>query len=368
MSDRSSLVQHALEEEGLDAVILAAPPNFAYVCGFRANPHERLIALVVPREGAGRLVCPSLEEEAARIATGGAVELLVWRDEDGPVDALRRALAGVDGRVGIEKQYLSVANAELAATAAPSATFSACDKLLGRLRVVKSEDEIASLRRAAAIVDRVVEHIGTIARPDVSEGELAAECAQRLRAEGGDALAFEPLILTGARAALPHGRSGPTRLAAGDLLVVDIGVTVDGYAADITRTFVVGGFGDDRQREVFDLVHAAERAGIDAARAGAPARAVDDAARTTIAAGGYGPNFIHRTGHGLGLETHEPPYLTATNDEPLEPGMVLTVEPGVYIEGWGGIRIEDDVVVREEGPEVLTRAAIALAATIGAEA
>jgi Xaa-Pro aminopeptidase len=365
MSDRSSLVQDAMELAELDALLLAAPPNVAYVCGFHANPHERLIALVVQRSGGMRLVCPSLEEEAARSATDETVELFVWRDEDGPSEALGRALAGVGARVGIEKQYLSVANAELAAAAATSASFTGCDQVLAGLRVVKSEEEIASIRGAASIVDRVVEYIGAVARPGVSEGELAAECSQRLRVEGGDALAFEPLILTGARAALPHGHSGATRLTEGDLLIVDIGVTVDGYSADISRTFVVGGSPDERQREIFDVVHAAERAGIAAVRAGAPARAVDEAARKVITEAGYGPNFIHRTGHGLGLEGHEPPYLTATNDEPLEPGMVLTVEPGIYIEGWGGVRIEDDIVVREHAPEVLTQAAIGLAAPAG---
>src|SRR5436190_3671874 len=356
MTDRSSRVQAVMEEAQLDALLLAAPPNVAYVSGFHVNPHERLVALVVPRSGGLRLVCPSLEEEAARAATGGKVELLVWRDEEGAGGALARALAGAGERVGVEKRYLSVGNAELAAASAPPATFSGCDELLARLRVVKSEDEIASIRRAAAIVDRVVEHMGTLAEPGASEGELAAECSLRLRLEGGDSLAFEPLVLTGPRSALPHGHPGATRLAEGDLLIVDIGVTVDGYAADITRTFVVGGSPDERQREIFELVHAAERAGIEAVRAGEPTCAVDDAARRVIAEAGYGPNFIHRTGHGLGLEVHEPPYATATNEEPLEPCMVLTVEPGIYIEGWGGVRIEDDVVVREHGPDVVTQA------------
>jgi Xaa-Pro dipeptidase len=367
MNDRSSRVQAAIEEAQLDALLLAAPPNLAYVSGFHVTPHERLVALVVPRSRGLRLVCPSLEEEAARTATGGQVELLVWRDEDGPAEALARALSGAGARVGIEKRYLSVADAELAATAAPSATFAACDELLSRLRIVKSEDEIYSIRRAAAIVDRVVEHIGALAEPGASEGELAAECALRLRAEGGDALAFEPLVLTGPRSAMPHGQPGPTPLADGDLLIADIGVTVNGYVADITRTFVVGGSPDERQREIFELVHAAERAGIEAVRAGDPARAVDEAARRLITEAGYGPNFIHRTGHGLGLELHEPPYATSTNEEPLEPGMVLTVEPGIYIEGWGGVRIEDDVVVRAGGAEVLTQAAIGLPAPLGVE-
>ena len=366
MNDRPARMQSALEEAQLDALLVAAPANVGYLCGFHANPHERLIALVVPRAGEPQLVCPSLEEEAARSAVAPEVVLHVWRDEDGPAHALAAALAGAGGRIGIEKSYLSVANFELAAASAPAARFDGCDDVLAGLRVIKSEDEIAALRRAAAIVDRVVERIGSIAVPGVSEAELAAEAALQLRAGGGDALAFDPLVLTGARSALPHGHPGSTRLADGDLLIVDIGVVVDGYAADITRTFVVGGTPDERRREIFDVVHAAERAGIEAVRAGARARDVDAAARTVIADAGYGAAFIHRTGHGLGLEVHEPPYLTASNEEALEPGMVVTVEPGIYLEGFGGVRIEDDVVVRADGPEVLTHAPIGLSVGVGA--
>jgi Xaa-Pro dipeptidase len=367
MTDRTNLLRDALAAAGLDAALVAAPPNVAYLCGFHANPHERLIALVVPREGEARLVCPSLEEEAARAAVDGRVALEVWYDHQGPAEALRRALADAGSRLGIEKRYLTVANAELAASTLPAATLLACDDVLGRLRAVKSEDEIEAHRRAARVVDAVVEQLGALAVPGVSEAELSDECIRRLRAEGGGAAAFEPLILTGPRSALPHGHSGPTRIAEGDLVIIDIGVSVDGYAADITRTFVAGE-PDERQREIFELVHEAERAGIDAVRAGAPARAVDDAARQVIADAGYADRFIHRTGHGLGLEVHEPPYLTATSDEPLEAGMVATVEPGIYIEGWGGVRIEDDVVVREGEAEVLTSATVALGAPAEARA
>ncbi len=368
MTDRSTLVQAAMEPAGLDVLVVAAPANIAYICGFRANPHERLIALVVPRQGELRLVCPSLEEEAARTAVDGRVRLHVWRDEQGPADALASALAGTGGRVGIERRYLSVANAELVATATPTASFAAGDELLARLRAVKTEEEIGAVRRAAAVVDRVVAQLAAAATPGSSEADLATECTRRLRAEGGESLAFEPLILTGPRSALPHGQPGPTPLAEGDLLIVDIGVAVDGYCADITRTFVVGSEPDDRQREVFETVYAAQRAAVDAARAGVKAQEVDGAARRVIADAGYGANFIHRTGHGLGLEVHEPPYLTATSGELLEPGMVVTIEPGIYVEGWGGVRIEDDVVIREGGAEVLTRAPISLSVTEGTPA
>jgi Xaa-Pro dipeptidase len=368
MTDRLMQARAALEPAGLDALLVAAPPNLAYLCGFRTEPHERLIALVVPRAGEPRLVCPSLEEEAARAAVDGWAELEVWRDDEGPAGALARALADAGARIGIEKSYLSVAYAELAAEAVPGASFAACDELLARLRAVKSELEIESVRRAAGIVDRVVGQLARAAAPGMTEADLAAECAHLLRAEGGESLPFEPLILGGARSALPHGRSGPRPLSAGDLLIVDIGVTVDGYCADITRTFVVGAEPDSRQREVFEVVRAAQQAGVEAARAGGPARTVDDAARAAIVEAGYGSSFVHRTGHGLGLEVHEPPYLTATNDEPLEPGMIVTVEPGIYLEGWGGVRIEDDVVVREGDPEVLTSAPITLSTGEGAGA
>jgi Xaa-Pro dipeptidase len=359
MTDRSAVVRDLADATGLDAVLLAAPPNIAYACGFRVTPHERLVALVVPRQGEARLVCPSLEEEAARAALDGRADLCVWRDEEGPADALARALGGVGPRIGIEKRYLSVANAELAAAAVPGVSLIGCDEPIARLRAVKSDDEVDAIRRAAAIVDRVVEELTSAAAPGTTEAELAAEGARLLRSAGGDSLPFAPLILTGRRSALPHGEPGPTALAEGDLLICDIGVTVDGYAADITRTIAVGD-ADERQREIFEVVYTAERAGIAAARAGARASAVDAAARSVIADAGYGSDFIHRTGHGLGLEVHEPPYLTATNDEPLASGMVATVEPGIYVEGWGGVRIEDDLVVREGEAEVLTKAPIAL--------
>jgi Xaa-Pro aminopeptidase len=354
-------LQEAVADGGFAGLLLVSPTNLAYVSGFRANPHERMIALLVPPSGPLRLVCPSLEQESARASLPAGSVLEIWRDEEGPGSALGRALEGIDGTLGVEKRVLSVAFFELAQLVAPANTrFVACDEVLAGLRVRKSESEIATLRQAAAVVDTVVTQLAALALPRMREQELAAECARLLRAEGGEALPFDPLILTGPRSALPHGQPGAAELAEGDLLICDIGVSVDGYFADITRTTVVGGAPDARQQQLFALVHAAQRAGIAAARAGAPCSAVDAAARQVIAAAGYGANFIHRTGHGLGLEVHEPPYLTAENSQRLEPGMVITVEPGIYIEGYGGIRIEDDLVVGLEGAELLTHAPISL--------
>ncbi len=356
-TERRAEVQAQMADEGFDALLLCAPADMAYVAGFRPTPFERLIAIVVPREGPLRALVPSLEEEAARSALPSGTELLVWRDEDGPRGALERSLDGLDGRIGIEKSYLTVSYFELAASALPEASFKDCGPLLSSMRAVKDEAELDLLRRAGHVVDTAITRLAAEELlPGRTEAELAAMAATFLREAGAEALAFDPTVLTGKKSALPHGVSGGTAVAEGDLVIVDIGASVGGYCADITRSFVVGTQPDSRQRELFEVVREAQTAGVRAATAGVLCRDVDVSARSVIEAAGLGRHFVHRTGHGLGLEVHEPPYLTSANDEPLQEGMVVTVEPGIYIEGYGGIRIEDDVVVRAGEPEVLTRA------------
>jgi Xaa-Pro dipeptidase len=362
-TSRLEAVQAAAGQEGFDALVLVGPPHLAYVAGFHATPHERLIALVVPRHGPLRLVVPSLEEEAARAAAPDA-ELEVWRDETGPADALANALAGLaDGaRVGIEKSRLPVATYELAASLAPNASFGDADPLLRRLRIVKDEAELELFRRAGAAIDRAIEALAPGLRAGRTEAEVSAE-AGRLAAEAGsEKIAFGPAVLTGPRSALPHAAAGAAVLQDGDLVIVDFGAVVGGYSSDITRTFVVGGQPDARQQELFDVVRAAQRAALDAVRPGVPCAEIDRTARAVIRDAGLGEYFVHRTGHGLGLEIHEPPYLDGGNEEPLGAGMVITVEPGVYVPGYGGVRIEDDAVVTADGVELLTRAPVSLAA------
>jgi len=347
--------------EAFDVLLVCSPPNMAYVSGFRATPHERLIAVIVPQEGTLRAVVPSLEEEAARAALPAGTEVFTWRDEDGPRAALERSLEGLGTRAGVEKSYLTVAFFELAVATLADARFEDCGPLLTRLRAIKDEHELECLRGAARAVDTAVTRLAAEElRPGRTERELAAAAARLLQEEGGERLAFEPAVLTGTKSALPHGHPDGTKVAPGDLVIVDIGTSVGGYCADITRTFVVGVEPDARQQELFAVVREAEAAGIRAAVADATCADVDRAARRVIEDASLGERFVHRTGHGLGLEVHEPPYLTATNEEPLEEGMVVTVEPGVYIEGYGGIRIEDDIVVSADQAIVLTQAPIAL--------
>ncbi|MGH3134234.1 MAG: M24 family metallopeptidase [Gaiellaceae bacterium] len=359
MSDRYIRVQQAAAEEGLDCLLLTSPASIAYVSGFHAKPYERLIAALVPVDGPVCLVVPSLEEEAARAASDGETQFHVWRDEDGPAAALTAALERPGLRVGIEKGHLTVQHYELVSSR-PRIRLDGCDALIARLRMAKDPDELELHRRAAAVVDRGLARLASEIRPGRTEAELASVLTQILPAEGADDVGFAPAVLAGANAALPHGSPGRRELASGDLLIVDIGAAVGGYHADITRTYVVGAEPDPRQRELFELVREAQRAGIAAAKPETPCREIDRAARSVIEAAGLGAHFVHRTGHGLGLEVHEPPSLHAQNAEPLPEGAVITVEPGVYLPGYGGVRIEDDVAVTGSGPEVLTRAPIGL--------
>lgn len=355
-------VQGAVAREGLDAFLVASPANLAYVCGFHTDPLERLILLVVAAEGPLRLVVPSLEEHAARAAAPDDSLLFVWADADGPRAALERALAELAGAVavGIEKATLSVATYELLLSLLPGSRFADCGPSLSRLRAVKDADEIERLRGAARIVDRALARlVAEELRPGRTELELAGVCSRLLREEGGARLAFEPAVLSGPRAAFPHYRSGDVPLAEGALVVVDIGVVSEGYCADLTRTFVLGEASEEQKR-LFELVEGAREAALALIRPGVRCADVDRAARNVIEEAGYGELFIHRTGHGLGLEVHEPPSLAGSNEDLLREGMAITVEPGIYVPGLGGVRLEDDVVVTAAGAELLTHAPIEL--------
>jgi Xaa-Pro dipeptidase len=365
---RIAKVQEALAAAELDAVFVTNPANIGYVAGFRANPMERLIALLV---GSGseplRLVLPALEEEAGRNATPDATVIYPWTDADGPRSAVEKAFAELSAgaRVGIERTHLTVAYYELVGAVAPNATLVDADPTLTRLRAVKDDDELDHRRAAARIVDAVVEHLAASElKPGRTEAELAAECARLSREAGADAIAGDPQVVTGARSAMPHGHSSQVQLEQGDLVIVDLAASSGGYFADISRTFVLGEPAE-RQRELFQTVHEAQLAAIRAALPGTAASDVDRAARSVIAAAGLGDYFIHRVGHGLGVEVHEPPSLSSTNIEPLRDGMTVTIEPGVYVPGYGGARIEDDIVVRRDGAEVLTQAPIKLEVEVG---
>jgi Xaa-Pro dipeptidase len=239
--------------------------------------------------------------------------------------------------------------------AAPGCRLMATEPWMPHLRMAKDEAEIAAMRRAVEIAERTLQRLlgeGAI-RPGRTELEVAADLQVALLREGSQGEAFSPIVVAGPNSASPHAGPSDRPLADGDLVTLDWGAVCDGYRSDITRTFVLGSPSPEVQR-IYEAVLAANQAGRLAVRPGVPAQEIDRAARRAITLAGYGDYFIHRTGHGLGLETHEPPYMVEGNLDLLQPGMTFTVEPGIYVPGLGGVRIEDNVCVTTDGVETLT--------------
>jgi Xaa-Pro dipeptidase len=342
-----------MEAEGVEAAYLTNPVSIASLTGFRTHPFERLMALAVGPDAAD-LIVPSLELESARAAATG-VEVRAWHDGQDPYALVARALGAAPARLALEKDHLSVAGYErLGAAVHPELVVDATPELRA-IRLRKGPDEIERLTEAARLTDLVTERVMDRLVIGQSELEVSLLIAQAI-AEAGAGPSFESLVQFGPDSAQPHLHPSGRRLREGELVLLDFGAAWQGYCADTTR-MAVAGSPDGRQAEVHRVVLEAHDQALDAARPGVTAGQVDEAARAVIRKAGYGELFIHRVGHGLGLEAHEPPSLDPGSDLLLEPGMVITIEPGIYIPGWGGVRVEDDAVIEESGARLLTQAA-----------
>jgi Xaa-Pro aminopeptidase len=254
---------------------------------------------------------------------------------------------------GMEAQALTHAAWSQVAQLAPGTELHMIDEELAALRIVKEERETAAIERACALGDRCFEHLLGVLKPGMTEAELAWELESFLRANGSEALAFDPIVLAGARASMPHGRPSDARIEVGNVLLLDFGCQIDGYRSDMSRTVFVGE-PDEELRELYATVQRAQQAAIDLLRPGITGIAVDTAAREVIDEAGHADAFGHGLGHGIGLETHEAPILRQYA-EALQVGMIFSVEPGIYLPGRTGIRIEDIVALEESGPRLLTR-------------
>jgi len=346
--DRIAALRERLPEGG--AVLISSRDNVRYLSGFSGSTALMLItrdrALFITdgryRAQAARQ-CAHLE--LAFLETSGGYE-------DAVVDQVRRLELS---RLAVEGEHMTVAQFERLGERLEGVTLSAPSGLVAPLREVKDDEEIACIRAACGIADRAWEHLVTLLRPGVAEREVAAELGRHLRRLGSEGEGPEIIVASGPNSALPHAEAGDRLLEPGDLVTVDYCARVGGYYSDLTRTFALGPPAP-RQWEVYAVVLEAQRRAIAAIRAGASGRAVDSAARDHIAACGYGAAFLHGLGHGLGRQVHDHVGLSPKQDVTLKAGMVLTVEPGVYLEGWGGVRIEDDVLVTPGGCELLTTA------------
>jgi Xaa-Pro dipeptidase len=359
-STRSRLeaLQRLQAENGVACVALMPGANLRYFTGLAMHLSERPTVAFVPAEGTPAIVIPELEAPAARTHLAPDIRLFTYRDEDGHEPAFRQVAGelALDGQtIGVEYLAMRLLEMRRIEQAAAGCQVVATEPWLPRLRARKDETELAHMRHAVAIAERALQRLldERAIRPGRTEQQVAADLKIALLQEGGQEEAFSPIVVAGPNTAAPHAGPSERPLAEGDLVILDWGATYQGYRSDITRTFVLSIPTAEMER-IYDAVLAANQAGRLAARAGMPAQEVDRIARRSITLAGYGDHFLHRTGHGLGLETHEPPYMVEGNLDLLEPGMTFTVEPGIYLPGVGGVRIEDDVVITPEGAETLT--------------
>ena len=345
--DRQAALRVALEAEGLDGLLVTHLPNIRYLTGFSGSA-----ALLLIRRRTSVLItdfryAAQATQEAGSVAAVEIDQRSVW-------ERLGRVLStDTPENLGIEPHALTVRDAERVSGLTRARIVPAAE-LVERQRASKSPEEVAAIRAAAALAQDALAEVLSGVRAGQTEVEVGAALEGALRRRGSEWHPFPTIVASGPRSALPHARTSRRPIGAGELLLLDFGAQVDGYCADLTRTVVVGGRADERQRTIHELVQMAQRRAIEHLRAGMPAREGDALARDVIVTRGFGDAFGHSLGHGLGLEVHEAPRLAPNSEAPLPPHAVVTVEPGVYFPGWGGIRLEDDVYLGPDGAECLS--------------
>jgi Xaa-Pro aminopeptidase len=349
--NRVSRLQRAIDSDAADFMLIAPTADFLWLTGAHARSTERLLALVVPRRGDPFCLVPRLESDALANECPW-LECQPWADHE-------NALAMLEKRLDLEQPRTLLVGEGFRVTPmlalASRATCRPAAPVIAALRAVKDADELGHLAEAGRHADAIVFEVAEFMRPGMTEIEVARYAMRRFE-EIGDT---EPwaIVASGPNSARPHHMNSARRLAEGDVVILDLGAYTKGYGSDITRTFWLGQPPPEAER-VYAIVDDARRTGIDAARPGVACEAVDRAARAVIEKAGYGEFFLHRTGHGVGLEVHELPYLTGGNATPLEVGNVHSVEPGIYLEGRFGVRLEDLVVIEAGGARRLNHAPI----------
>ena len=345
---RLSRVRTAMHENGLDTLILTPGAAMRYLTGF-SEPGSRFLGLVVPDDQSWLFVTPALNAGQARQNPAGVSDIRVWDDAQGwetLLATLSKDLMLDIGIVGLDDDMparFSIRIGELM----PTALLKLAGAALAPLRAIKDALELAALQRAADATDALIPVAYEACRVGASEMEISLALGQST-ARGGFQDSFAPIVGAGLNGASPHHNTGRTKVKRGDVVILDFGAMADGYHGDITRTAAVGEASDEARR-VYDIVYRAYSAGVAAVRPGATAHDVDAAARQVIADAGYGEFFIHRTGHGIGLDDHEAPYMLSGNYTKLLPGHCFSVEPGIYLPGKFGVRLENILTVQDDG-------------------
>lgn len=344
--NRLAALRRRIETSGLDALLITHGPNIRYLTGFTGSA-----GLLVVTPGRVTLVTDFRYAEQAPAEAGDAVEIAVELSD--LWSRVRRALEPSRGlRLGFEKDRLTVRDADRLARLEVDPVPTS--EIVEGLRAVKDVDEVAAIRAAAALAHAALGDVLPTVKPGQSERLIAARLELALRTRGSEWHPFETIVASGPRSALPHARATDRAVGVGELLLIDFGARLDGYCADITRTVVVGGSADPKQREVHGIVAQAQQVAREGVRPEMSGREADALARNLIDGAGFGSAFGHSLGHGLGLEVHEGPRLSRSAEEPLPAGAVVTIEPGIYLEGWGGVRLEDDIHLTATGPVCLS--------------
>jgi Xaa-Pro aminopeptidase len=337
---------------GIDLLLATPSADLVYLIGYGGHASERPTLLAVPARGDAIVIVPRLE--APRLEYLSTMSVHSYEETDDPYALLLHTLPTETARIALSDQAWATVLLGLQRVY-PGARFEAAGTLLRSLRMVKGADELDLLRRAAAAVDRAFDRIVSRRFSGLAERRLADELTAVVAGEGVDTSDWGPIVASGPNSASAHHLTGDRLIQQGDSVILDYGGVLDGYQADTTRTVHVGDPPDDFVH-AYEVVRVAQQAAVQAVRPGVPAASVDAAARDVIAHAGYGDYFVHRTGHGIGLDTHEEPYIIEGNELVLEPGMTFSVEPGIYLPGRFGIRIEDIVAVTDGGCERLNTA------------
>jgi Xaa-Pro aminopeptidase len=346
-SDRQAALRRRAQALGLDGLLVGPGANLRYLTGFSGSS-----GLLLLTAGRAVLITDFRYAVQAPEETAGAVEVAV--EANNLWDRLRHLIEnGPRCRLGFERERLTVREAERLSRIDHAEPVPTAD-LVESLREVKDAGEVAAIRAAAALAQEALAEILPTVRVGETEQAIAARLELALRLRGSEWHPFQTIVAAGPRSALPHARPSSRPIGRGEWLLLDFGAQLEGYCSDLTRTVVVGAPADSRQREVYEVVRQAQRRAREELRPGMSGREGDALARDVITAAGFGENFGHSLGHGVGLEVHEAPRLAKSAEDPIPAGVVVTVEPGIYLEGWGGVRLEDDIHLTARGPECLS--------------
>lgn len=334
-----------LKEKSLDGILLYKPENRRYVSGFTGSTGYVLIT-----ETDAKFITDFRYIEQATVQCDG-FEIIETGNKKTIVDVLNELTLF---KLGVEEDYMTYGQFIELTNKLMGTKLVPLEGAILKLRSVKTSDEIKNIKKAANIADRAFEHILKFIKPGLTELDIALELEFFMKKKGASKLSFEPIVASGKRSSLPHGIASDKIIETGDMITLDFGCVYNGYCSDMTRTIVLGR-ADDKQKEIYNIVLEAQKTSLKAVKPGITGAELDVIARNIINDNGYGQYFGHGLGHGVGLEVHELPRINARGNVPMEPGMVITIEPGIYIPNFGGVRIEDLVLVTDKGHEVLSK-------------